>query len=115
MTVHDCYAFLRSSTSSKESLQDIAWCHEFQKAIVFKTKRAFPSGPKDLRATIDAADEDNSDFLSLENVRSLLKRMDTEKEVQSILNALDLDESGQVSFEEFKRIFLLDDVRASAI
>jgi hypothetical protein len=44
-------------------------------------------------------------------VRSMLRRMDptyTEKEVQSILNALDLDERGSVQFEEFKRIFNLD-------
>jgi hypothetical protein len=44
-------------------------------------------------------------------VRSMLRCMDptyTEKEVQSILNALDLDERGSVQFEEFKRIFNLD-------
>lgn len=39
----------------------------------------------------------------------------TEKEIQSILKALDLDESGQVSFEEFKRIFQFDDVKTSAM
>jgi CRP-like cAMP-binding protein len=118
MTARDFYAFLDTSPAAKESLHDIAQRREFQKAIVFKTKRAFPSEPKDLRAAFDAADEDSSGFLSLENVRSMLKRMDpslTEKEVQSILKALDLDESGQVSFEEFKRIFQLDEVKAEAI
>ena len=118
MSARDFFAFLNSSPAAKESLHGIAQRREFQKAIVFKTKRAFPSEPKDLRAAFDAADEDSSGFLSLENVRSMLKRMDpsiTEKEVQSILKALDLDESGQVSFEEFKRIFQLDEVKAASI
>lgn len=118
MTARDFHAFLKSSPVVKESLHDVAKRREFQKAIVFKTKRAFPTEPRDLRAAFNAADEDSSGFLSLENVRSMLKRMDpsmTETEVQSILKALDLDESGRVSFEAFRRIFQLDNVKASAI
>ncbi len=110
--------FLKSYPQAKGPIHDIAKRREFQKAIVFKTKKCFPSDPKDLRAAFDAADEDSSGVLSLEDVRSMLKRMDptlTEEEVQSILKALDLDESGEVKFEEFKRIFQLDEAKASAI
>lgn len=118
MNGRDFQRFLKSSDYAKQAIEGIARRREFQKAIVFKTKRPFPSKPEDLRAAFDAADEDSSTFLSLENVGSMLKRMDpsmTEKEVQSILTALDLDESGVVTFEEFKRIFQLDEVRASAM
>lgn len=111
MQAADFAEFLKSSPMTNETLRDIASRREFQKAIVFKTKKSFPSDPKDLREAFDAADEDSSGDLSLDNVRSMLRRMDptlTEKEVQSILNALDLDESGSVKFEEFKRIFNLD-------
>jgi len=118
MEARDFSRFLKSYPQAKGPLHDIAKRREFQKAIVFKTKKRFPSDPKDLRAAFDAADEDNSGVLSLKNVRSMLKRMDptlTEEEVQSILKALDLDESGEVKFEEFKRIFQLDEAKASAI
>ena len=114
MTARDFILFLNTAPAAKESFRDLARRREFQKAIVFKTKRAFPSEMKDLRAAFDAADEDSSGFLSLEDVRSMLKRMVPsmkEKEVQSILKALDLDESGEVSFEEFKRIFQRDEVK----
>ena len=111
MQAADFAEFLRTAPMTNETLRDMASRREFQKAIVFKTKKPFPSNPKDLRAAFDAADEDSSGFLSLDNVRSMLRQMDpnfTEKEVQSILNALDLDESGSVQFEEFRRIFNLD-------
>jgi CRP-like cAMP-binding protein len=100
-------AFLKSSPMTRETLRDIASRREFQKAIVFKTKKAFPSDPEKLREAFDAADEDNSNDLTLDNVRSMLKRMDpalTEKDVRIILNALDIDKSGSVNFEEFKRM-----------
>ena len=67
-----------------------------------------------MKGAFDAADEDKSGYLSLDNVRSMLLHMDpsrSDKEVQSILNALDLDQSGKVSFEEFKRIFQMDSVK----
>jgi CRP-like cAMP-binding protein len=110
MQAADFDAFLKSSPMTKETLRDIASRREFQKAIVFKTKKPFPSDPDKLREAFDAADEDNSDDLTLDNVRSMLKRMDPslpEKDVRTILNALDIDESGSVNFEEFKRIFNL--------
>lgn len=111
MQAADFAEFLKTAPMTAETLQEMAARREFQKAIVFKTKKPFPTDPKDLRSAFDAADEDSSGVLSLDNVRSMLRRMDptyTEKEVQSILNALDLDESGSVQFEEFKRIFNLD-------
>lgn len=108
MQAADFDAFLKSSPMTRETLRDIASQREFQKAIVFKTKKPFPSDPEKLREAFDAADEDSSDDLTLDNVRSMLKRMDpalTEKDVRIILHALDIDESGSVNFEEFKRIF----------
>ena len=116
MPASDFHAVLKSSPTTKEALQEIECRRDFQKAIVFKTKQAFPSDPKDLRAAFDAADEDDSGFLSLDNVRSMLKRMDptlTEQEIQSILMALDLNESGDVCFEEFVRIFQANEAAAS--
>ena len=63
MSASGFHAVLKSSPTTKEALQEIDCRQDFQKAIVFKTTQAFPSDPKVLWATFDAADEDDSGLL----------------------------------------------------
>jgi CRP-like cAMP-binding protein len=104
----DFFRLMDSHPSVRESLKGIGLRREFQKALVFKTKKAFPSKEQDLWKAFDAADENRSGKLDLEDIRGMLIRMDktfTDQEIKEILESLDLDRSGAVSFEEFKRMF----------
>jgi len=118
MRARDFYSFLDATPTVKESVRDICLRREFQKALVFRTKKPFPTKQSDLKEAFDAADEDLSGKISLANITSMLKQMDptlTVEELHDILVSLDLDETGQVSFEEFKSIFGVDERQAKAI
>jgi CRP-like cAMP-binding protein len=107
MKARDFNAFLKKSPNVKDSMYDICMRRELQKAIVFKTKKAFPQDNADLRAAFEAADEDDSGKISLDNVRTMLLRMDptiSSTDMKHVLKSLDLDESGDVKWEEFQRI-----------
>lgn len=118
MDAKDFYKFFNSTPNAKEALREICMRRELQKAIVFKTKTPFPTDPRDLRAAFEAADEDSSGKISLDNVSTMLHRMDPsipEDQVQAVLQSLDLDESGDIKFEEFTRIFGMDERQAASV
>lgn len=93
----------------KKSLRDISLRREFQKAIVMLTNQSFPATDEvAMRQVFDAADVNKSGRLELDNVREMLRAFDksfTDEDVKEILMALDLDESGDIGFDEFKRMF----------
>jgi serine/threonine protein kinase/phage pi2 protein 07 len=118
MRARDFYIFLDAHPSVKTSVRDICLRREFQKALVFRTKKPFPTKQSDLKAAFDAADEDSSGKICLANIQSMLKQMDPtlpDGELQDILLSLDLDKTGQVSFDEFKSIFGVDEKQSKAI
>ena len=81
---------------------------EFQKALVFATKKAFPTKESELREAFEAADYNRSGKIDLSDVSIMLKNMDktlSGNDIEAIMTSLDLDGSGFVSWEEFKRIF----------
>jgi CRP-like cAMP-binding protein len=93
----------------KDSLRDISLRREFMKAIVMKTNKAFPAANEaEMRKIFNLADVNKSGRLELDNVREMLHSFDksyTDADVKEILDALDLDETGAISFDEFKRMF----------
>jgi serine/threonine protein kinase len=118
MRARDFYTFLGAHPAVKKSVRDICLRREFQKALVFRTKRPFPTRHADFKAAFDAADEDLSGHISAANMTSMLKQMDptlTDCDIHEILCSLDLDETGQVSFEEFKSIFGVDEKQSKAL
>ena len=109
MRALDFYKFMENFSAAKEGIEHMCLRREFQKALVFKTKRPFPTNERDLRAAFNAVDDDRTGNITLDNVRQMLTRMDPtleEKDVQAILQSLDLDQNGVVTFSEFKKIFL---------
>lgn len=74
-----------------------------------RTQKAFPRTESELRAAFDAVDDKNVGAIDFDEMRSMLKDFDplyTEDDVKEILVSLDLnDDSGSVSWGEFKRIF----------
>eukprot|EP00978_Attheya_sp_CCMP212_P019944 scaffold56656_cov50-Attheya_sp.AAC.3 len=113
----DFAALLNSSPGLKASMKEICLRREFQKALVKKTKKRFPR-ERDLRDAFDAADDEKSGVISVQNIRNMLRVMDesvTEEQISDVINVLDLDNSGVVSFEEFKQLFGVDENKAASI
>lgn len=75
--------------------------------------REFPySNP---REAFDAVDTQRRGELEKEDVAKLMREMDeeyTDNEVELMLQTLDLNNSGKVTFEEFKKVFI-GDIRAT--
>jgi len=115
MKERDFYEIYTSSTQVRTSLRELCFRREFQKALVKKTGKEFPS-IRDLREVFDAADPDKTGLLEIDQVAVVLKSFDpslTESEIQEVLNAL--DDSGKISFHEFKLIFGMNKSRAASI
>jgi hypothetical protein len=97
--------------SPSYQLNNVSLRREFQQAVVFHTKKPFPTTTGALKEVFDLVDADHNGKISLDEVRVMLKDMDQsipEEEIQSVLKSLDIDQTGVVNFEEFKLIFGLD-------
>ena len=108
LSPRDFNTIVRTHPSMKSSLRNIFNRREFQKAICVVTKKPFPETELDLRSAFDALDMNHSGKLELPNIRHAIKQLDPsykEEEIIEILSSLDLDESGEVDWLEFKRIF----------
>lgn len=117
MMASDFYKIYNSSSSLKHSLREVCLRREFQKALVKKTKKEFPS-VNDLRQVFDSSDSDGSDSLDFKEVQSLLRSFDqslSDDEIREVLSSLDLKSDGKIGFDEFRVIFGMDDARASSI
>jgi CRP-like cAMP-binding protein len=104
----DFYALLESHPNLRQTLQDICLRREFQKALCVSKKMAFPQNVQDLRAAYDSVTSKSTGGLELEDLRQMLHDLDptySEQDVRDLLRALDLDNSGNVTWEEFKRLF----------
>jgi CRP/FNR family transcriptional regulator, cyclic AMP receptor protein len=104
----DFHKIAETHPALKESVRHVALRREFQKGVCVKSQKPFPETENELRLAFDAVDIDKSGKLELRNVRNLIKRLDsriTDQEIHEILKSLDLDESGEVSWDEFKVIF----------
>jgi len=81
----------------------------FKKAIkgyLTGKKRGFTND--DLLSAFDDVDSDKSGYLSLDELRILMRSMDptmSEDELVKLMKYLDVDEDGQLGSDEFKRIF----------
>jgi serine/threonine protein kinase len=104
----DFYTLLDSHPSMKATIRDICLRREFQKAMCFMTKKAFPKKEEELRAAFEAVDRDKDGVIQLNEIRSMIKNFDptyTENDIKDIVRTLDLTHSGVVRWEDFKRIF----------
>eukprot|EP00956_Cyclotella_meneghiniana_P000622 scaffold674_cov63-Cyclotella_meneghiniana.AAC.9 len=97
----------------KESLIDMMNRRDFKKALVMRLGREFPySHPRD---AFDAVDTKHRGELEKEDVAQLMREFDkeyTDNEVELMMQTLDLNRSGRVTFEEFKKVFI-GDIRAT--
>jgi CRP-like cAMP-binding protein len=104
-----------SHPSMKSGLRNIFNRREFQKAVCVVTQKPFPENETDLWSAFDTLDINHSGKLELPNIKNTIMQLDpayTEDEIVDILASLDLDESGEVSWPEFKRIFGMESENA---
>lgn len=117
LSASDFDLIVDSRPSMRKSLRNLFNRREFQKAVCLVTGKSFPENIRDLREAFDVVDRNHSGRLELENIRNAIRRLNpayTEDDVVAILKSLDLDESGEVSWEEFKRLFEMDSGRVQS-
>jgi CRP-like cAMP-binding protein len=116
MDAKDFKKLIRSNPSVREGLHETALRRQFQKALVFAIKKSFPTREEELKEAFHAVDCNHSGEIDLSDVAVMLKNMDssfTNKDIAEILNSLDLDDNGSISWDEFKRIFGMNGTRFS--
>jgi hypothetical protein len=116
LRARDFYELLDAHPKMKAAIRDTCLRREFQKALCVKTKKSFPKTESELRAAFKAVDRDKDGVIELPEIRSMILNLDptyTEEDIKDILVSLDLNDSGTVTWEEFKRIFGMNGGRSS--
>ena len=92
-----------------ESLRNMCRKRLFKRAVkAYSLEKKRGLSDDDIVAAFHDADIDRSGSLSLEEVRRLMHRMDPNfpiEEIQALLKWVDINEDGQMTLLEFKRLF----------
>jgi Ca2+-binding EF-hand superfamily protein len=111
MRARDFYTFLDSADHVKESIHDICLRREFMKALVYRTRKPFPTDPRGLKWAFSQVDKGRKGKIVADDVKVMLQEMDptlTENDVTDIFKALDVSEAGFITFDVFETIFKFD-------
>jgi CRP-like cAMP-binding protein len=103
-------AFVEDSTL-RTDFRDLLLRRDFKKAMCAKIHRAFPMSEEEIRAAFDILDADRSGEISLDELRAVVKRFDpsySDDDIHDMLESLDLNHSGTLTWLEFLRIFSMD-------
>jgi len=114
MSGRDFRKLVDVSPSVKDSLEDLCHRRDFKKSVVTRLQKEFPY--QNPREAFDAADKNKQSVLDVNDISNLLREMDptyTDEEIQDVIKALDLTNSGNVNYDEFKKVFIAD-IRTSA-
>ena len=114
LPAEDFQKIVRSSPSVRMALKELHIRREFKKAVVRRLQKEFPY--HDPHEAFLAANPKNEEFLDFDSVSKLMRDLNpdyTPDEIKEILQALDLNNTGKVDFDEFKKIFIAD-IRTSA-
>jgi hypothetical protein len=105
----DFRKLMDASPDIKESLTDMMNRRDFKKAVVLRLGHEFPYNNP--REAFDAVDVKRRGVLHVNDVTRLMRSLDkdyTDFEVQSMMNTLDLSKDGEITFDEFKKVFIGD-------
>jgi serine/threonine protein kinase len=116
MAGRDFRKLVDASPDMKASLRDLCVRRDFKKAVVFRLKKEFPYDNP--REAFDAVRTENGrdDGLDAEAVGLLMRDMNpgcSDDEILELIRILDMNGSGKVTFEEFKKVFI-SDIRTAA-
>jgi serine/threonine protein kinase/CRP-like cAMP-binding protein len=98
----DFLELLSTSPEAEASLRDLSRRREFQKALLKMVGSA-----ASIKELFDAIDTDGDGALSTAEVKEVFRKFDTEfpeNEVQALVESMDLDGSGNISWKEFQRV-----------
>lgn len=99
---------------AKASLRDLCLRRDLKKAIVHRLQKEFPyNNPMEAFLAVGV---DENGLLHVESIAQIMLDMDpdyTKGEIEELVKIMDLTNSGTVSFEEFRKIFIAD-LRTSA-
>eukprot|EP00532_Pseudo-nitzschia_australis_P002407 CAMPEP_0168184690 /NCGR_PEP_ID=MMETSP0139_2-20121125/13383_1 /TAXON_ID=44445 /ORGANISM="Pseudo-nitzschia australis, Strain 10249 10 AB" /LENGTH=793 /DNA_ID=CAMNT_0008106347 /DNA_START=119 /DNA_END=2500 /DNA_ORIENTATION=+ len=115
METKDFDNMMSSNPNVRDGLRDVVFRRELKKAIVFETKKAFPTTEKELKEVFEAIDKDGSGEIELSEVDDLLRKMDktfTDDDIAKILDSVDLDGGGKIEWTEFRRVFWMPQAKA---
>lgn len=102
-------AVVNSSAGMAAALRNMCRKRLFKKAVKqFSLEKNRGLSDDDIVAAFHDADLDKSGFLNVEEVQRLMHRMDPKfplSEIHHLMKFVDVDEDGQISLEEFKRMF----------
>ena len=115
MSGKDFRKLVSKAPDIESSLRNLCLRRDFKKAVVLRLNKEFPySNP---REAFDAVKTDmsNPNYLTKEEITKLIQDFSpyTEKEIDELIRTIDLTNSGTVSFDEFKKVFIAD-IKASA-
>jgi len=108
MKGEDFMALVDSTPDFEASLRDLSRRREFKKALK-KAKKG--ENEKPLRELFDMIDVDKDGKLSALEVKTVLRNFDEsfpDEEVNALVQSMDLDGSGYVTWKEFKRVVGLE-------
>lgn len=91
-----------------DSFKDIILRRDFKKAVVKATNQDFPEGDYQLRRVFDLIDTDNDGEIRFETLKQFVIQWDpqyTDEDIRDMLKSLDLNNTGTLSWDEFKRVF----------
>ena len=112
----DFHKLKKKSPYIVASLRDLSIRRDFKKAVVMRLKKEFPyDNPREAFDAVKTPGN-KSDRLDVRAVGSLMRELNpdyTDEEILEIIRTLDLTKSGDVNFDEFKKVFVAD-IRKSA-
>lgn len=115
MSGKDFRGLMKKAPDIRASLHNLCMRRDFKKAVVLRLNKEFPY--ESPREAFDAVKVDKSNpDLSKDEVASLMREFYSsysELEVNELIETMDLTNSGTVSFDEFKKVFIVD-IKGSA-
>jgi CRP-like cAMP-binding protein len=117
MSGHKFRKLLDEWPELEASMRDLGFRRDFKKAVVSRLNKTFPyDNPKE---AFDAVKSDKSQhsYLTKEEVAKLMTEFDPryedEQMVMELIKRMDFTQSGTVTYDEFKRVFIAD-IKGSA-
>jgi hypothetical protein len=105
----DFLAVIESSPEMATALKDMCRKRLFKKAVKrHAMEQSHGLDDNDLIAAFHDADVDRTGLLNLDEVTTLMRRMDStfpEDEIKALIKFMDIDDDGKISIDDFKRIF----------
>ena len=109
MSGEDFMAVVQSSPNSAAALRNMCRKRLFKRAVKqfsLETNRGLSD--EDIVAAFHNADQSNSGYLNVDDVRRIMHRMDPKfpmSEIHELMKFVDVDDDGRVCLDEFKQIF----------